>query len=261
MRADYSKGLIKQVEELTVENERLKTENKRLRGENRELSMRLTQLERFFCYPYFPIFSNRPINSMYINAGDFLGVNISSLLSSSTYGGQTVTRGNPITARTYNLVRWTLYRNPNGVEPNATTRTAWTGFMDGVLASGSGTDSINFCNHLTQTNPNTGALYTFANCPCPYKGPVSLVLDFDIAFPCEPIPSACEGKENPVGPELLRWYSQPLAFAETKQGSGYQQFDETTIGNFVWNRTDEHFEAMMGMPETEKLYIRPVRLP
>ena len=45
MRADYSKGLIKQVEELTVENERLKTENKRIRVDNRELSMRLTQLE------------------------------------------------------------------------------------------------------------------------------------------------------------------------------------------------------------------------
>jgi transposase len=45
MRADYSKGLIKQVEELTVQNERIREENKSLRTENRELRVRINNLE------------------------------------------------------------------------------------------------------------------------------------------------------------------------------------------------------------------------
>ena len=45
MKRDYSKGLIKQIEELTVENEHLFAENKRLRAENRELRARLSYVE------------------------------------------------------------------------------------------------------------------------------------------------------------------------------------------------------------------------
>jgi transposase len=45
MSADYSKGIIKQIEELTVQNERLITENAVLRTENRILRARLTGIE------------------------------------------------------------------------------------------------------------------------------------------------------------------------------------------------------------------------
>lgn len=55
--------------------------------------------------------------------------------------------------------------------------------------------------------------------------------------------------------EKLRWYNLPLAYAETKDGTGYNQFAETTEGRFALARSGEEFEAMMGVPETEKLYI------
>lgn len=55
--------------------------------------------------------------------------------------------------------------------------------------------------------------------------------------------------------EKLRWYNLPLAYAETKDGKGYKQFEETNEGKFTLSRGGEEFEAMMGVPETEKLYI------
>ena len=45
MGTNYGRGIIKQVEELTLENERLICENKQLRAENKELSAQLKELE------------------------------------------------------------------------------------------------------------------------------------------------------------------------------------------------------------------------
>jgi uncharacterized small protein (DUF1192 family) len=44
MGTNYSRGIIKQIEELTLENERLSTENKRLRAENKELRGQMEQM-------------------------------------------------------------------------------------------------------------------------------------------------------------------------------------------------------------------------
>lgn len=56
-------------------------------------------------------------------------------------------------------------------------------------------------------------------------------------------------------PLNLRWNNIPSAFGEAKMGTGYQQFDETTYGGFTTDRGEEVFDAMMGMPETERLYF------
>ncbi len=45
MGTNYSRNLIKNVEDLTLENERLVQENKELRAENRELRTRLAEME------------------------------------------------------------------------------------------------------------------------------------------------------------------------------------------------------------------------
>ena len=45
MGTNYSRGLLKQVEELTLENERLLCENRELKAENRELRSRLSEME------------------------------------------------------------------------------------------------------------------------------------------------------------------------------------------------------------------------
>ena len=45
MGTNYGRGIIKQVEELTVKNERLTEENRGLRAENRELRARLSHME------------------------------------------------------------------------------------------------------------------------------------------------------------------------------------------------------------------------
>ena len=45
MGTNYGRGIIKQVEELTLENERLNSENKRLRAENREIRAEIKALE------------------------------------------------------------------------------------------------------------------------------------------------------------------------------------------------------------------------
>jgi len=45
MGTNYGRGIIKQVEELTVQNESLREENKRLKAENRELRERVTKIE------------------------------------------------------------------------------------------------------------------------------------------------------------------------------------------------------------------------
>jgi hypothetical protein len=44
--ADYNRGLIKQIEDLTLENEALKHDNKRLRADNRSLRARMAYLEK-----------------------------------------------------------------------------------------------------------------------------------------------------------------------------------------------------------------------
>ena len=46
MGTNYSKSIMKHVEELTVENERLTADNKRLRAENGELRLRINRLEK-----------------------------------------------------------------------------------------------------------------------------------------------------------------------------------------------------------------------
>lgn len=53
----------------------------------------------------------------------------------------------------------------------------------------------------------------------------------------------------------VRWYNLPTSYAETKNGSGYNEDGETTNGKYTPERNGERFEAMMGVPETEKLYI------
>jgi len=45
MGTNYGRGIIKQVEELTLQNERLTEENKRIKAENRELRVRLSNME------------------------------------------------------------------------------------------------------------------------------------------------------------------------------------------------------------------------
>ena len=45
MGTNYSRGIIRQVEELTLQNERLESENKQLRSENNELRGRISAIE------------------------------------------------------------------------------------------------------------------------------------------------------------------------------------------------------------------------
>lgn len=53
----------------------------------------------------------------------------------------------------------------------------------------------------------------------------------------------------------LRWYNLPTAFGEIKDGIGYNRSGVTTSGSYAQTRSQEEFEAMNGVPSTERLYV------
>lgn len=53
----------------------------------------------------------------------------------------------------------------------------------------------------------------------------------------------------------LRWYNMPSAFGEIKNGVGYNSGGETIHSSFASTRSQEPFEAMLGVPSTERFYV------
>lgn len=53
----------------------------------------------------------------------------------------------------------------------------------------------------------------------------------------------------------LRWYNMPSAFGEIKNGIGYNENGITTTGSYAQTRSQETFEAMNGIPSTERFYV------
>ncbi|MFF2798144.1 hypothetical protein [Lysinibacillus xylanilyticus] len=68
--------------------------------------------------------------------------------------------------------------------------------------------------------------------------------------PPEEIPVEGGGDSIP-----LRWYNMPSAFGEIKNGIGYNESGITTTGKYAQTRSQETFEAMNGMPSTERFYV------
>jgi len=77
---------------------------------------------------------------------------------------------------------------------------------------------------------------------------------FKIILDCKPndIPEEIEPTSNSTE---LRWYNMPMAFGEIKNGIGYNESGVTTKGKYAQTRSLETFEAMNGMPGTERLYV------
>lgn len=95
-------------------------------------------------------------------------------------------------------------------------------------------------------------------------------IKINIRFECDPpdIPDCPEGEcppdtgdntpacsEPQTKSTELRWYNLPLAFGEIKDGVGYNRSGVTTSGSYAQTRSQEEFEAMNGVPTTERLYV------
>lgn len=70
--------------------------------------------------------------------------------------------------------------------------------------------------------------------------------------PDEPDAPDAEGSSDSIP---IRWYNMPSAFGEIKNGIGYNEAGITTTGKYAQTRSSETFEAMNGMPNTERLYV------
>ena len=97
--------------------------------------------------------------------------------------------------------------------------------------------------------------------------------DFDltITWDCKTTPPKCEpgdpecdpptetenpscGKAEATSTEV-RWFNMPSAFGEIKDGVGFNNEGQTTQGKYATSRSGEEFEAMNGVPSTERFYV------
>lgn len=91
----------------------------------------------------------------------------------------------------------------------------------------------------------------------PFVMPVKPILEHEILvkwdcrttiLPPTAAPPSSSSKE-------IRWYNMPSAFGEMKNGIGYNENGITTTGTYAQTRSQEVFEAMNGIPSTERFYV------
>lgn len=128
------------------------------------------------------------------------------------------------------------------------------------------TPKVEYKKHYAPQNKTTLVLYKGGASNQPFIMPVKSVRKMDpikIEWECKvkpPPPPPPPGSE-PVDPtdaiELkeMRWFNMPSAFGEIKNGTGYNQSGVTMTGRFASSRSQEAFDAMLGIPSTERFYI------
>lgn len=107
-------------------------------------------------------------------------------------------------------------------------------------------------NDMTLVAYNGGA----ANQPfiLPKKGTTELKIH--ITADCKPKPpDDPEIPPSEATEEPIRWYNMPSAFGEIKNGVGFNNNGITQQGKYAQTRDQEHFEAMNGIPSTERFYV------
>lgn len=92
----------------------------------------------------------------------------------------------------------------------------------------------------------------------PFVMPVKSVLEHEILvqWDCKLLPPTPPNADPPSSnSKEVRWYNMPSAFGEMKNGIGYNESGITTTGKYAQTRSQEVFEAMNGVPSTERFYI------
>ena len=119
-------------------------------------------------------------------------------------------------------------------------------------------------NNLTLTLYSGGSGYQPFIMPVPTadRQPIQFKIKWDN---CKIIPDCPDGECPKEGSPScgssssksteLRWFNMPTAFGEIKDGSGYNPNGVTTSGTYAQTRNSEEFEAMNGVPSTERLYV------
>lgn len=114
------------------------------------------------------------------------------------------------------------------------------------------------------------AVYTGSSGNQPFLMPRNAIKNFEYTViippgkcgPSDPnYENGCKPPEEEKEPEgdieviPLRWHNMPLAFGEMKDGIGHNNLGITDSGTYAKTRDKEEFEAMNGVPTTERFYV------
>ena len=132
--------------------------------------------------------------------------------------------------------------------------------IDNVTGSGSADikATIKYKGNYAKLNNATAITYgTTSSSTQPFIVPVQTRKSFDIKikWECEPLDERTPDPNTQTNSTELRWYNMPSAFGEIKDGKGYNEKGVTLEGKYALTRNEEEFEAMLGVPNTERLYV------
>lgn len=124
------------------------------------------------------------------------------------------------------------------------------------------TPKIEYKKHYEPLNKTSLVLYKGGAANQPFIMPVKSTLKQEpitIKWKCtaDPLPPKPESPE-PTSAKVLktmRWFNMPSAFGEIKNGTGYNESGVTMTGGFASSRSKETFDAMLGIPSTERFYV------
>lgn len=159
------------------------------------------------------------------------------------YDSATATKlGYPSTKPNVDYIYFTNTSGGNwSVTPKVTYKGAYKYMNDFVLAYYEGS-----------TSPDSHQPF-IAPVPTPSIKPVNISFTIEPCTTCvDPNVPTPSGNNKTTD---LRWYNMPSAFGEIKNGIGYNADGPTVSGSFAATRAQEPFEAMLGVPSTERFYV------